>query len=170
MSTPNFKTQPIFPLYATNNFLTYPYVIDDNDDFITDENGEYVIDYDAEPYFNNSYFDECVEFTEREINSQLSFFRVDFEDGHYTGVQTYINPKYPNDFDTLDWLHNPQYYDNSDLYRQFGYNTYVLKRKINKEIKLITRDLLPHLAHSYGFDRLGIVAQFSNGETFYEKC
>lgn len=170
MSTPNFRTQPFFPLYASDNFLIYPYAIDDNDDYIIDENGEYVIDYDAEPHFDYSYLDECKDFINDNLNSQLTFFQITLIDGHYSGIQTYIEPKHPNDFDALDWLKYPQYYDNSDLYRQFGYNTYILKRKINKEITLITRDLLPHLAHSYGFDRLGIVAQFSNGETFYEKC
>lgn len=170
MSTPNFKTQPFFPLYATNHFLTYPYATDDNDDYILDDNGDYVIDYDAEPYFDSHYFNDCQLFTDNTLNPQLDFFKITFEDGHYTGIQTYITAKNPNDFDALDWLQYPQYYDSSTLFKEFGYNTYILKRKINKEINIINDDLLPYLAHTYGFDRLGIVAQFSNGETFYEKC
>ena len=56
------------------------------------------------------------------------------------------------------------------LFKQFGYNTHILKLKIQKEIKLINNKLLPKLADMYNFDKLYIVAQFSNGETMYEKC
>ena len=168
MSTPNFKTQQHFDLYATNNFLSYPYAIDPNtDDFLLDNNGEYVIDYDAEPYFDNSYFDECKKYTDK-LNARLDFFNIDFEDGHYTGVQTYINTQ-TSDFDALDFLAHPQYYDSSELFAEFGYNTYILKRKILAEIKHINNDLLPELARMYNFDKLHIVAQFSNGETIYAK-
>ena len=44
MSTPNFKKQSLFDLYATNAFLEYPYKQDENDDFILDASGDYVID------------------------------------------------------------------------------------------------------------------------------
>ena len=37
------------------------------------------------------------------------------------------------------------------------------------EIKHINNDLLPELANMYNFDKLHIVAQFSNGETIYAK-
>ena len=169
MSTPNFQTQPQFNLYATNNFLIYPYAIDPNtDDFVLDENGDYVIDYDAEPYFDNSYFDECKKYTDK-LNARLDFFNIDFEDGHYTGVQTYINPQ-TSDFDALDFLAHPQYYNSCELFAEFGYNTYILKRKILAEIKHINNDLLPELARMYNFDKLVCVGIFSNGEAIYEKC
>lgn len=170
MSTPNFISQSLFQLYATNNFLSYPYKIDPNtDDYILDENDEPQIDYDAEPYFDYSYFKECVNYTDTELNSKLVFFDIGFEDGHYQGVQTYIEPKYPNDFDPLDWLKYPQYYDPKQLFKEFGYNTYILKRKILKEIDFINNVLLPRLAYNYGFEKLFVIAQFSNGETIYSK-
>ena len=170
MSTPNYKTQPHFNLYATEDtFLIYPYAIDPNtEDYLLDENGEYIIDYDAEPMFDSDYFNKCLDYTDNKLNSKLAFFRIDFEDGYYCGVQTYIQPKY-QDFDPLDWLKYPQYYDPSDLFREFGYNTYILKRKINKEISLINNKLLPELAKMYHFDKMHIYAQFSNGETIYVK-
>ena len=170
MSTPNFISQSHFQLYATNDFLVYPYKIDPNtDDYILDENDEPQIDYDAEPYFDYSYFEECKNFTNKDLNSKLDFFEIDFRDGYYQGVQTYITPKHPNDFDALDYLQHPQYYDPQQLFKEFGYNTYILKKKINKEINFINYILLPQLAYKYNFDKLYVIAQFSNGETIYTK-
>lgn len=170
MSTPNYKTQPFFNLYANDqSFLIYPYAIDPNtDDFLIDESGEYIINYDAEPFFDSDYFNTCVDYTNRNLNSQLSFFTISFDDGYYSGVQTYILPKH-QDFDPIDYLQNPQYYDPQQLFKDFGYNTYILKRKINKEISLINNKLLPQLRKEFLFDKLHIYAQFSNGETIYTK-
>lgn len=169
MSTPNFETQDYFELYATDNFVVYPYKTDENDDYIIDEEtGDYIIDFEEEPYFDDDHFQQCKKYTDK-LNSRLDFFNIDFADGHYTGIQTYINPQ-SSDFDALDFLKNPQYYNPSQLFAEFGYNTYILKRKIMAEIKHINKDLLPDLARKYGFDKLRIVAQFSNGETIYEKC
>ena len=169
MSTPNFKKQSLFDLYATDNsFLEYSYKLDENDDYILDENGNYVIDYDAEPYFDQLLFDECKEYTDNNLNSKLAFFKIDFADGHYDGIQTIIETDC-YDFDALDFLEYPQYYDTSDLFAEFGVNSYILKRQILAEIKHINNDLLPELASMYNFDKLHIVAQFSNGETIYAK-
>lgn len=169
MSTPNFKTQKDFDLYVTNNFVVYPYAIDpDTDDYLLDDNGDYIIDYDATPYFDYSYFDECKKCTDK-LNARLDFFNIDFEDGYYTGIQTYINPQ-TSEFDALDFLDNPQYYYPKELFAEFGYNTYILKRKILAEIKHINNDLLPELAKMYNFDKICCVDIFSNGEAIYEKC
>lgn len=168
MSTPNYKKQPEFDLYATDDaFLEYPYKLDDNDDNVLDESGDYIIDYDAEPYFDHTLFQECKEYADK-LNAHLDFFNIDFEDGYYAGVQTYINPQ-TSEFDALDFLQYPQYYDKSDLFAEFGVNSHILKLKILKEIKFINNKLLPELAKMYNFDKLHIVAQFSNGETMYEK-
>lgn len=170
MSTPNFKTQSLFDLYVTDNFLIYPYELDENDDFILDDNGEPVINYDIDPFFNHSYFNECKKYTDNNLNSKLTFFTISFEDGYYSGIQTYIQPKYPNDLDALDYMKYPQYYDNSDLFKDFGYNTYILKRKIQAEINLINNKLLPQLKEHYFFDKICCVGIFSNGEAIYSKC
>lgn len=170
MSTPNYKKQHEFDLYATDDaFLEYPYKLDENDDYTLDESGDYVIDYDAEPFFDHILFDECKKYTDNNLNSKLAFFSISFADGYYCGIQTIIEPDC-YDFDALDFLKYPQYYDKSDLFKQFGYNTHILKLKILKEIKFINNKLLPGLAHMYNFDKLHIVAQFSNGETMYEKA
>jgi uncharacterized protein YqgQ len=171
MSTPNYITQPFFNLYANeHSFLIYPYAIDpETDDFLIDENGEYVVDYDADPIFDYSYFEDCKDYTDEKLNSKLAFFRISFEDGYYSGIQTFIEPKYPNDLDALDYMQYPQYYDSQQLFKDFGYNTYILKRKIQAEINLINNKLLPQLKKEFLFDKLGIYAQFSNGETIYIK-
>ena len=171
MSTPNYKKQSLFDLYATlDSFLAYPYAIDpDTDDYLLDESGDYIINYDAEPYVDYTLFEECKNYTNSNLNSQLTLFKISFVDGYYNGVQTIIEPKY-DDFDPLDFLQYPQYYDKSVLFTMFGYNTYILKIKILKEIKFINNKLLPELAKMFNFDKLNIVAQFSNGETIYEKC
>ena len=153
MSAPNFKKQSLFDLYATDDaFLEYPYKLDD---------------YDAELYFDHTLFQECKEYANK-LNARLDFFNIDFADGHYTGVQTFITPQ-TSDFDALDFLAHPQYYNTSDLFAEFGVNSYILKRQILAEIKHINNDLLPELAQMYNFDKLHIVAQFSNGETIYAK-
>lgn len=170
MSTPNFKTQRDFDLYVTDNFVVYPYELDENDDYVLDENGDYIVNYDVEPYFDNSYFDECKNYTDNNLNSKLRFFTISFEDGYYQGVQTFIEPKHPNDFDALDFLEYPQYYDPQQLFKEFGYNTYILKRKILAEINLINNTLLPQLKQHYSFDKICCVGIFSNGEAIYEKC
>lgn len=168
MSTPNYKKQPLFDLYATeDSFLVYPYKLDDNDDCVLDENGDYIIDYDAEPFFDYILFDECKRYADK-LNAHLDFFNIDFEDGHYTGIQTYINPQ-TSEFDALDFLKYPQYYSKKDLFAEWGVNSHILKLKILKEIKFINNKLLPELARMFSFDKLNIVAQFSNGETWYEK-
>lgn len=168
MSTPNYKKQPEFDLYATlDSFLEYPYKIDENDDYLIDESGDYVIDYEAEPYFDHSLFQECKEYVDK-LNAHLDFFNIDFEDGYYEGVQTYINPQ-TSEFDAIDFLQYPQDYSKKDLFAEFGVNSYILKLKISKEIKFINNKLLPELAKMFNFDKLNIVAQFSNGETMYEK-
>ena len=167
MSAPNFKKQSLFDLYATDAFLEYPYKQDENDDFILDASGDYVIDYDDEPYFDDILFQECKEYADK-LNARLDFFNIDFADGYWEGIQTYINTQ-TSDFDALDFLAYPQYYDTSDLFSEFGVNSYILKRQILAEIKHINNDLLPELANMYNFDKLHIVAQFSNGETIYAK-
>ena len=167
MSTPNFKKQPLFDLYATNDFLQYHYKLDENDDYVLDENGNYLIDYDDEPYFDDISFQECKKYTDK-LNARLDFFNIDFVDGYWEGIQTYINPQ-TSDFNALDFLAHPQYYNTSDLFAEFGVNSYILKRQILAEIKHINNDLLPELAQMYNFDKLHIVAQFSNGETIYAK-
>lgn len=169
MSTPNYKKQPLFDLYATeDSFLVYPYKIDENDDYLLDESGDYIVDYEAEPYFDHTLFEECTNYTNKTLNSQLTLFNISFVDGYYNGVQTIIEAKC-DDFDPLDFLQYPQYYDKSVLFTMFGYNSYILKRKILKEIKFINNKLPPELAKTFSFDKLNIVAQFSNGETWYEK-
>ena len=150
MSTPNFKKQSLFDLYATNDFVQYQYILDDNGDYILDENGDYLIDYDDEPCFDDLLFNECKEYADK-LNARLDFFNIDFVDGYWEGIQTYINPQ------------------TSDLFAEFGVNSYILKRQILAEIKHINNDLLPELADMYNFDKLHIVAQFSNGETIYAK-
>lgn len=170
MSTPNFETQREFDLYVTDNFVVYPYELDENDDYVLDENGDYVINYDVEPFFDHSYFDECKNYTDNNLNSKLRFFTISFEDGYYQGVQTFIEPKYPNDFDALDFLEYLQYYDTKELFTEFGVNSYILKRQILAEITLINDKLLPQLKQHYSFDKICCVGIFSNGEAIYEKC
>ena len=97
MSTPNFKKQSLFDLYATDAFLEYPYKQDENDDFILDASGDYVIDYD-----DDILFQECKKYADK-LNARLDFFNIDFADGYWEGIQTYINPQNIN-FHALDFL------------------------------------------------------------------
>ena len=154
MSTPNFKTQDDFKLYASN--MLYD---------ILDENYEPTGEYD----FDEVLCDATQSFIDDVLNKQLEFFDITLESGYYGGVQSYVVPRtiYYGD-DSYDFLYYYEDYDGKDIYKEFGYNKHVLKQKILKEIKFINEKLLPQL-EEYTFEQIECVAIFSNGEAVYER-
>lgn len=53
MSTPNFKTQSLFDLYVTDNFVVYPYELDENDEYDTPFDIEFDEDITAQYYLRS---------------------------------------------------------------------------------------------------------------------
>lgn len=151
MATSNFQTQKYFDLYASE--MTYN---------LLDEDGNETEEYT----FDDALYEETKHFIDT-LNKQLKFFKIRLQDGYYAGVQTIVNDIDPY-YDLIDFLNYPNDYDGQCLYSYFGYNKHILTLMLNKEIKLINNTLLPQLK-DYTFDKYRIVAQFSNGETMYEK-
>ena len=153
MATSNFQTQKYFDLYASE--MVYNPLDDDGN-----ETDEY--------YFDYNLYERTEDFIDT-LNKQLNFFEIELQGGYYSGIQTIVHDTNPA-YDLIDFLN---YYNDyadcgRDMYELFGYNRHVLRQKLNKEIKLINNTLLPQLKN-YTFDRYGVVARFSNGETIYEK-
>lgn len=96
-----------------------------------------------------------------EVNAGLKFYKLTLEAGYYAGTQIVID-----DSDTPDEYYLQHY--RRDAFAEYGVNTYVLRRMIQAERKRINEVLLP-LFKAYGFNKYGISARFSNGETWYSQ-
>ena len=151
MARPNFTTQEHFDLYLSE----MQYQLLDEDDNEIDE-------YE----FDEWLYEETLDYL-KELNKNLNFFKITLISGNYAGIQTYIEEQ-DDYFSAIELIDNYDWYNGKDFYQMFGKTKYIMKRQIEKEIKEINQKLLP-LLKLYTFDRYGITAQFSNGETFYGK-
>ena len=152
MARPNFETQDHFDLYLSE--MQYQ---------LLDEDGNETEEYEFDDYLCEETLDYL-----KELNKNLNFFKITLINGNYVGVQTYIEEQYKDYFSAIELIDNYDWYNGKDFYQIFGKTKYIIKRQIEKEIREINQKLLP-LLKMYTFDRYGITAQFSNGETFYEK-
>lgn len=151
MGTSNFETQKHFDLYATDIFeIEY---IDENDEPI----GKWG--------FDDYYFNECKKFINK-LNDELRFFNITLENGYYSGIQTYIVDK--SNFEAVYYLDHSELWFAEEIFEEFGVNKYIFNRMIQSEVNKINNKILP-LLKEWGFDRYGVIAKFSNGETFYSK-
>lgn len=147
MSTPNFKTQQLFNLYAAT--MSYE-------------------DEDGEEYFDDFLYENASDFIDT-LNDRLKFFTITLEGGYYSGVQTYIKPNtinYSSNYTAADILDCYEYFDGSEVFNYHGVTKYILKRQILAEIKKINNQLLP-LLRDYTFRHYAETARFSNGEAVY---
>ena len=154
MSTPNYETQKHFDLYVSD--MTIP---------MLDEDGNETDEYE----FDDVLYD-ATQMLIDVLNKQLKFFDITLESGYYGGVQSYVVPReiYYGD-NSFDFINYYEDYDGKEIYQYFGYNKYVLKQKILKEINFINEKLLPQLK-AYTFEQIRCVGVFSNGEAVYEKA
>lgn len=153
MSAPNFKYQEDFDLWAADfSIPLYP---------IDEETGEE--DENAAPVdylFDNYEYDRAAEKVD-ELNKTLKFYKLQLCDGYYAGTQICIDDsEAPDDYYF-------KYYSR-DAVADFGVNSYILRRMLNAERKRINNIILP-IFKEYGFDKYGITARFSNGETWYSR-
>ena len=154
MGTCNFRTMQNFDLWAVAGSRFYD-----------DETGEY---NDVDEYF----FYQDVRADLEEINAGLLFHDISIISGYYDGLQLFVDTTsdadaagFGDDQYLFDTLRGPDNYNTRyyfDLCRSAAIRKYQAEqRKINR--------ILAKLGRVYDFDKLGIVARFSNGETWYQK-
>mgnify|MGYP003303484762 CR=1 FL=1 len=148
MSCANFKTQKYFDLYITDECEIYD-----------EENKEY--------YFDDYLYNSTQHKLDK-INDKMDFFNIELESGYYSGIQTYIKEK--NNYNYYDEplyiLENYKEINGKEIFKDYGFNKYILKKKILKEINLINNKYLKSLEN---FDHYKVAYRFSNGETCYTK-
>lgn len=152
MAAANFKYQENFDLWA-GDFSIPLYPINDDGD---EDTNAAPVDYLFDDYAYNEAQSKI-----DEVNAGLKFYKLTLEAGYYAGTQIVID-----DSDTPDEYYLQHY--RRDAFAEYGVNTYVLRRMIQAERKRINEVLLP-LFKAYGFNKYGISARFSNGETWYSQ-
>jgi hypothetical protein len=111
-------------------------------------------------------FDECenqyllgeMEKVAKRLNTEQPFYTVSVDSGNYCGLQFYVEDKY--------W--KIEQMDNEESQEEFGMCRSKMLRKYKTAGNLIRRELRK-AKYDLGLWELGIVAQFSNGETIYTK-
>lgn len=166
MSTANFNNNQLgFPLYCREDF--YSKVCPEcgcwnmESAETCEDCGESLENVEAryDELDNEIYFDEVAHDLSK-LSEDLEFFTVDAKGGYYGGVQ----------FD-VDWngrIGDPEDLDNEDAHYFFGCCRSVMLRKYQRERRKLGKKL-EELAEFHGFERYGVSAQFSNGETWYTK-
>lgn len=153
MAASNFKYQENFDLWAADfSIPLYP---------INEETGEEDENADPVDYLFDDYMCGEAEKKIDELNKTLKFFKLCLWDGYYTGIQLGVDDSEAPD----EWYFK---YYSRDAFADYGVNSYILRRMVNAERKRINNILLP-IFREYGFDKYGITARFSNGETWYSK-
>ena len=117
MATSNYRTQKYFDLYATNDCELY------DEDF-------------NEFYFDNWLYEDIKSQLDK-FNNKLQFFDIELKDGYYNGLQTFVtenNKLCYYDYNALYMLENYKDLDGKEIYNTYGFNKYILKKKILKAI------------------------------------
>lgn len=91
------------------------------------------------------------------VNENFLFFRARFQDGYYEGVQLIFGE-----------LYNPEEMDNEETRYEFDLCRSRAIRKYHAEINKINR-LIDKLCKETLWNKYGVTARFSNGETWYSK-
>lgn len=163
MSCPNFKSMMDFPLIVTEDHYvkicpecglshdTEATKCEDCGCDLTDVSEVY--DELGAEYL----YGEMKKVAER-LNAEQPFYSVSVESGHYCGMQFYVDEKY--------W--HLEQMDNEESQDEFGMCRSAMLRKYKTAGNMIRRELRKAKA-DLGLWELGIVAQFSNGETMYTK-
>lgn len=103
------------------------------------------------------------------FNNTLIFHTVELKSGYYQGVQFYVDYKYRVN-------RNNELYDfetDEDVQEEYDFdgkfNTIVEMQKGYEEEIDVINNWLEHVGKDFGFEKYGVVARFSNGETMYTK-
>ena len=114
---------------------------------------------------NEIYFDEVAHDLSK-LSEDLEFFTVAAKGGYYGGVQ--FDVEWKRDIRGWGAAGDPEDLDNEDAHFYFDCCRSVMLRKYQRERRKLEKKL-EELAEFHGFERYGVAAQFSNGETWYTK-
>lgn len=91
-----------------------------------------------------------------EFNNTLTFHKITFESGYYSGVQLYVEE-----------MENPHELDNEDCHYYYDMCRSQAIRKYDAEIRKINK-WMEKTAVEYGWRKLHCLGVFSNGEAIYQ--
>lgn len=151
MSTPNFQTMENFPLYVWQ-LDRLPEQAELEEDNMT-----------ADEYIQTAYeivYDNMVCTIENILKkTPLQFHKIEIKDGHYTGIQLYVN-------DENDGYGIPTDHDNESCRVIWDMCRSKAIRAYNSEINKVKR-ILKKIADLNGLIQIECVGIFSNGEAIY---
>jgi len=176
MSCPNFETQEEFKLYLWDYTRPCDDVINDNiihteffEDVsdvsdITEEMRDKYCESEREWEYDDiiRFFNGTVKEVLHTLNRELQFFKVILKDGHYGGLQFFVE----EDNENLSYV-DVSDITNEDTRYYFDMCKSEFIRKYNSEINFINNKLLPKLAKIYNFEEYYCGGIFSNGEAVY---
>lgn len=100
-------------------------------------------------------------------NENLRFFKISVKNGYYDGLQLFV--ELTQDAGNAGFTERgPEYLENDDAHCYFDMCRSKCIRAYESEKRKINK-ILAKIGTTYGMDRLGIFARFSNGETWYCK-
>lgn len=177
MSTPNFYTQKNFSLYIqafepisleeyeAEEFQYDDYHYPEYEVAVSDEWKKHILEKsynETMNLWNETFYDDIINGYDgfkgkmEELNDTLTFHKIVFKSGYYTGIQLYVEEK-----------ENPHELDNEDCKYYYDMCRSQAIRKYDAEIRKINR-WMEKVAPEYGWRELHCVGIFSNGEAIYE--
>lgn len=175
MSCPNFVTQKDFKLFLWNferptDEKLNEYIREINEDItnveditesMRDKYAESMYEWECNDIVN--FFPKTVDNILHDFKRDLQFFEVTLRDGHYCGLQFYIEETENMAYIDIENL------DNEDTRYYFDMCKSEFLRKYKSEVNFINKKLLPKLAKYFGFEEYCCAGVFSNGEAIYCK-
>jgi len=177
MSTPNFYTQKNFSLYIqafepisleeyeAEEFQYDEYYYPEYEVAVSDEWKKHILEKsynETMDLWNETFYDDIINgydgFKDKmeELNDTLTFHKIVFKSGYYTGIQLFVEEK-----------ENPHELDNEDCRYYYDMCRSQAIRKYDAEIRKINR-WMEKVAPEYGWRELHCLGIFSNGEAVYE--
>lgn len=166
MATSNFRTQDDFPLFATTIFDPYEYEDEDTGETLYSDGDAWLFRY-------------CQKQID-ELNATLEFYELRLEDGHYSGVQTFLERRerggcavpLSEDYTAKEWREmraEARKYPGSYYSWEFSRPYSEQVRAEQREREKIINFCKTVLNREFAFDEYAVSARFSNGETWYTK-
>lgn len=119
------------------------------------------IAYDTAAEMSREAYEDAETLAENfDYDNGLEYYEIKVEGGYYEGFQFYVSGKYFDDYTEMD---------NEDAHYYFGKCRSQALRAAKTELRKIERWLWK-ICEENCFEALGVVAHFSNGETWYGKA
>lgn len=173
MGTSNFWSMQNFDLWATSDERFYNKYCaacncsgleGDTCEMCGADLSEIEPEYD---YYGAQEFCDELENRCQEENKNLRFFKISVKSGYYNGLQLYVElSRDANNAGFTDG--GPTYLENDDAHYYFDMCRSKCIRAYESEKRRVNK-ILAKIGADYDMDKLGIVARFSNGETWYTK-